>query len=103
MPFLQRSGLSRRRLKLVIRDFHAGKLVFDGYYQFNAVEPGGPEVIFKVRLIHNTLNVDAQMLGNDSADREKRSLLDRCQAPDAHDKPPIVVMCSESGQALRPG
>src|SRR4029453_14494872 len=44
------------------------------------------------------------MLGNDSADliSEKHSLLDRCRAPDAHDKPPIAVMSSESAQALRP-
>jgi hypothetical protein len=52
---------------IVIRDLHADELIFDRYHQFKTIEPVGPEIFGEVRFIRDTLDIDAQMLGNDSA------------------------------------
>ena len=53
---------------IAIGDFHVGELVLDHDHQFQPVEPVGPQIISEVRFIRDTLDVDAQMVGNDSAD-----------------------------------
>jgi hypothetical protein len=83
---------------IVIRDFHIDELILDHDHQFQTVEPIGPQIISEVCFIRYTFDVDAQMVGNESADIfggkaffHGRCSSTRCQATDGHDKPPVSL------------
>jgi hypothetical protein len=79
---------------IVIRDFHTNEMIFDKYHQLDAVEPVGPEIVSKVRFIRDPLDIDIQVVGNESADRDFKAFFN-ChsllsgQAIEGHDEPLI--------------
>ena len=92
-------------IEIVIRDFHANEPIFDHDHQFQAVEPVGAEVISEVRFLCDTLDVDAELLGNQSADCGGKAFprsLSRCQVIDGHDNTPQSERISASDRAIRP-
>ena len=50
---------------IVVRDLHAGELIFDRDHQFHAIEPIGTEIVGEVCVIRDAFDADAQMLGDD--------------------------------------
>jgi hypothetical protein len=53
---------------IIVRDFHAGELIFDQHHQFKTIEPVSPKIVTEVRFIRDMLDIDLQMLGNKRAD-----------------------------------
>src|SRR6478736_10500528 len=85
-------------LDIVVRDFHASELVFNRYHQLNTVEKVGPNIVRKVRLTCDRLNVNAELFSDKNANvidgktlLQRRRPLKRCQATDCHDDAPDSV------------
>jgi len=51
----------------IVRDFDP-ELIFNRHHQFEAIEPIGPEISEKMRLVRHTFEVDVQTLGDEIAD-----------------------------------
>jgi hypothetical protein len=45
---------------IVVRDLHAGELIFDRDHQFHAIEPVGTEIVGEVCVIRDAFDADAQ-------------------------------------------
>jgi hypothetical protein len=51
-----------------VHEFHAGKLIFDQYQQFQTIKPVGPQIVNEVRFVSDKPDIDAEMRGNKRAD-----------------------------------
>jgi hypothetical protein len=80
---------------VTIHDFHARKLIFDQYQQFQTIKPVGPQIVTEVRFVRDTPDIDAEMRGNKRADLidfeafPSGCSLRKAQATEGHDEPPI--------------
>jgi hypothetical protein len=58
----------------IVCDFDP-ELIFNQHHQFEAVEPVGPEISEKMCLVRDTVEFDAQTLGNEMSDLDCRSVV----------------------------
>lgn len=79
-----------------VHDFHASKLIFYQYQQFQTIKPVGPQIVTEVRLVRDTPDIDAEMRGNKRADLvdfdafASGCSLSHAQASEGHDAPRFV-------------
>jgi hypothetical protein len=94
-------------IEIIVRDLHAGELIFDQYHQFKTIEPVGSEIVTEMRFICDTPDIDIQMLSNERAHLANikalfpiRCLLSQAQATEGHDDAPGLFGRQTSKQSV---
>jgi hypothetical protein len=81
-------------IRIMIADFDVGESILHQHQYFQAIEPIGAEILTKVRLISDSMNVNVEMLGDKRSDfgsmqaLQIRHSLSEAQASEDHGKPP---------------
>jgi hypothetical protein len=83
-------------IRLFLSDFHAAKLVLDGDYQFETVEPIGAEIFNQARLVRNAPQIDVELRGDEASERGADLFVRTCGAADHHGDELPRIGCVES-------